>query len=55
MTRTVLGKATVTVNHNVVLIREVLPYLKVKPGDKVEYVLVDGAVTLARAKGEVNE
>ena len=46
VTRTVLGYATVTRVGNVCLIKQVLPFLKVKPGDKVRYVLVDGNVTV---------
>jgi hypothetical protein len=46
VTRTVLGYATVTRVGNVCLIKQVLPFLKVKPGDKVMYVLVDGNVTV---------
>lgn len=54
MKKVVLGEATVTARHNVVLIREVLPHLKVKAGDKVRYVLVNNTVTLTRV-GDVNE
>ena len=50
MSETVLGTAKISKSWQVSVIREVRPFLKAKPGDKVEYVVENGKVYIRKAR-----
>lgn len=48
----VLGKSKVREKHQVTLVKAVLPFLNVKQGDVVEYVLCDGKIVIRKVAEE---
>lgn len=48
----VLGKAKISRNFQIALIREILPFLEVQPGDHVQFRLVNSEVVIEKAQKE---
>ena len=50
MNETVLGRSKVREKHQVTIVKAVLPFLKVKQGDVVEYVLYDSKIVIRKVE-----
>ena len=51
----VLGKSKVREKHQVTLVKAVLPFLNVKQGDSIEYVLIDGKIVIRKSENSCNK
>ena len=55
MAEVVLGKSKVREKHQVTIIKAVLPFLKVKQGDVIEYMLIDGKIVIRKSENSCNK